>query len=53
MEACGVPGCIQVNETTDAKLRDKYLFEDRGEFYVKGKGGVKTCFLKGRKAVRS
>jgi len=49
MEACGTPGCIQVNQTTYAKLRDKYIFEDRGEFYVKGKGEVKTYFLKGRR----
>ena len=49
MEAFGAPGCIQVNETTYARLRDKYIFEDRGEFYVKGKGEVKTYFLKGRK----
>lgn len=53
MEAYGTPGCIQVNETTYAKLRDKYAFEDRGEFYVKGQGEVKTYFLKGRKPGRS
>ena len=34
-------------------LRDKYLFENRGEFYVKDKGELKTYFLKGRKAIRS
>lgn len=53
MEAYGTTGCIQVNETTYAKLRDKYAFEDRGEFYVKGKGEVKTYFLKGRKSGRT
>ena len=52
MEAFGAPGIIQVSESTYAKLRDKYIFEDRGEFYVKGKGEVKTYFLKGRKLVR-
>jgi adenylate cyclase len=49
METYGAPGFIQVNETTYARLRDKYLFEDRGEFYVKDKGGLKTYFLKARK----
>ncbi len=49
METYGAPGCIQVNETTHAMLRDKYLFEDRGEFYIKDKGELKTYFLKGRK----
>jgi adenylate cyclase len=53
METYGAPGCIQVNETTHAKLRDKYLFEERGEFYVKDKGELKTYFLKGRRPVSS
>ena len=51
METYGAPGRIQVNETTYARLRAKYLFEDRGEFYVKDKGELKTYFLKGRKPV--
>jgi adenylate cyclase len=51
METYGAPGRIQVNETTHARLRAKYLFEDRGEFYVKDKGELKTYFLKGRKPV--
>jgi len=51
METYGAPGSIQVNETTYARLRAKYLFEDRGEFYVKDKGEIKTYFLKGRKPV--
>ncbi len=49
METYGAPGHIQVNETTHAKLADKYIFEDRGEFYVKDQGELKTYFLKGRK----
>jgi class 3 adenylate cyclase len=48
METYGAPGYIQVNETTHARLGDKYAFEDRGEFYVKDKGELKTYFLKGR-----
>jgi len=51
METYGAPGSIHVNETTYARLRAKYLFEDRGEFYVKDKGEIKTYFLKGRKPV--
>jgi adenylate cyclase len=49
METYGAPGHIQVNETTYARLCDKYLFEDRGEFFVKDKGELRTYFLKGRK----
>ena len=51
MEIYGAPGHIQVNENTYALLRDRYFFEDRGEFYVKDRGELKTYFLKGRKQV--
>ncbi len=51
METYGAPGHIQVNETTYAKLCDKYLFEERGEFFVKDKGELRTYFLKGRKQI--
>ena len=53
MEAFGAAGCIPVSEATYARLRDRFVFEDRGEFYVKGKGEVKTYFLKGRKPRRA
>jgi adenylate cyclase len=49
METYGAPGHIQLNETTYQRLSDKYVFEDRGEFYVKDKADLKTYFLKGRK----
>jgi len=51
MELYGAPGSIQLNETTHVLLRDRYLFEERGEFYVKDKGELKTWFLKGRKPI--
>jgi len=51
MEIYGAPGSIQLNETTHALLRDRYLFEERGEFFVKDQGELKTYFLKGRKPV--
>lgn len=50
METYGAPGCIQVNESTHARLRDKYIFEDRGEFFVKDKADLRTFFLKSRKS---
>lgn len=49
MAAYGAPGCIQVVESTYERLREKYLFEERGEFYLKGRGDVRTYFLKGRR----
>ena len=52
METYGAPSHIQVNETTYARLCDKYLFGNRGEFYVKDRGELKTYFLKGRKPIR-
>jgi PAS domain S-box-containing protein len=49
MESHGIPGCIQVSETTYQILRDKFLFEQRGAIDVKGKGQMQTYFLKCRK----
>jgi adenylate cyclase len=53
MAIYGAPGCIQVNQSTHAHLLGRYIFEERGEFYVKDKGELKTYFLKGRKPVLS
>lgn len=50
LQASGVEGTIQVSETTCRKLSDRYLFEPRGEFYVRGIGDVTTYLLKGRKS---
>jgi adenylate cyclase len=49
MEMYGSPGHIQVNQSAYAKLRNKYDFEDRGEFSIKNNASLKTYFLKGRK----
>jgi class 3 adenylate cyclase len=45
MESNGVPGRIQCTETTYALLRGEFVFEDRGEIEVKGKGAMRTYFL--------
>ncbi|MEG4004940.1 adenylate/guanylate cyclase domain-containing protein [Microcoleus sp. Pol11C1] len=49
MESHGLPGCIQVTETTYQQLREKYSFESRGAIEVKGKGEMTTYLLKCRK----
>ncbi|OQY52825.1 MAG: guanylate cyclase [Candidatus Parabeggiatoa sp. nov. 2] len=49
MESQGVPDCIQVSETTYEHIKDKFIFEPRDPFYVKGKGDMVTYLLKGRK----
>jgi class 3 adenylate cyclase len=48
MESQGIPGAIQVTETTYQCLQDKYQFEERGTIPIKGKGEMKTYLLKSR-----
>jgi class 3 adenylate cyclase len=49
MESHGLGGGIQVTTTTYERLRDKYLFEERGLIQVKGKGEMMAYLLLGRK----
>lgn len=49
MESQGIPGCIQVTESTYERLRDNYIFEQRGAIQVKGKGEMTTYLLIGKK----
>lgn len=49
MESHGIPGEIQVTEQIYELLKEKFLFEERGEIDVKGKGLMKTYFLKGNR----
>jgi class 3 adenylate cyclase len=53
MESHGTPGYIQVTQATYERLRDNYLFKERGVIQVKGKGEMTTYFLTGRKFNRS
>lgn len=49
MESQGLPGCIQVTETTCEILsRADYFLEDRGHVDIKGRGHMHTFLLKGR-----
>ncbi|MBS1528883.1 MAG: adenylate/guanylate cyclase domain-containing protein [Bacteroidetes bacterium] len=48
MESHGIPGEIQVSETTWALLKGKYRFEERGMVEVKGKGMMRVFLLKGK-----
>jgi len=50
MESQGISGAIQVTAQTYERLRDKYLFEERGVIRVKGKGEMTTYLLTGRKS---
>ncbi|MBI2925614.1 MAG: response regulator [Verrucomicrobia bacterium] len=49
MEAYGLPGCVQVTQATYERLQGRYDFEDRGAIEVKGKGQMKTYFLRRKK----
>jgi class 3 adenylate cyclase len=45
MESHGVPGRINCSQDIYDKLKDKFVFEDRGEMEVKGKGIMRMFFL--------
>jgi adenylate cyclase len=49
MESHGLPGQIQVCAATYERLRDRYLFEARGQVCVKGKGEMATYLLTGKR----
>lgn len=49
MESHGIPGFIQVTESTYKLLQDKYDFKERGCLDIKGRGQMQTYFLVGRK----
>lgn len=49
MEETSEPARIQVTDTFADRLRDRFVFEPRGETDVKGKGLVRTSFLVGEK----
>ena len=49
MESLGVPGRMQVTESTRARLRDAFEFEPRGTIDVKGLGPTATYFVTGRR----
>lgn len=48
MESHGLPGMIQVSQSTYEKLQGKYQFQERGVIPIKGKGQLKTYFLIGK-----
>lgn len=50
MESHGIPGAVQVTDSTYHLLKDKYLFEERGAIEVKGKGEMTAYLLQGRKS---
>jgi class 3 adenylate cyclase len=49
MESHGVPDGIQVSKSTYEFLKYKYIFEERGEIELKGRGEVRSYLLTGRR----
>jgi class 3 adenylate cyclase len=52
MEQYGLSGGIQVTGNVYRRLKDRYMFESRGAFYVEGEGDVETYLLRGKKLAR-
>lgn len=50
MESQGLPGYIQVTAAIYDRLKDEYVFEERGTINVKGKGEMITYWLKAKKS---
>ena len=48
MESHGVPGQIQVTDSTRRRLSAPFVLEERGAVDIKGKGEMRTWFLNGR-----
>ncbi len=46
MESHGIPGCIQVSETTYSLLKTSFSLDSRGIISIKGKGDMNTYILK-------
>jgi len=51
MESSGVPGAIQVSESTYLALKEDFVLVERGIIQCKGIGDVKTYFLKERRTM--
>ncbi|GAB1539330.1 hypothetical protein NUACC21_19960 [Scytonema sp. NUACC21] len=48
MESTGLPGETQVTATVYERLKEKFIFQQRGSVLVKGKGEMTTYLLQGR-----
>jgi adenylate cyclase len=49
MESTDQAGCIQVPQNVYERLRDEFVFEERGDVDIKGKGVMHTWYLVGRR----
>jgi adenylate cyclase len=49
MESTGVPGQIQLPQEAYERLKDEFVFDERGEVSIKGKGVMRTWLLIGQR----
>ena len=49
LESHGVAGQIQVSEATRDRVSNQFVFSERGEIDLKGRGSMRTFFLMGRR----
>lgn len=49
MESTGAPGSVQVSHETYLRIRNMYVFEDRGKIDMKGKGPMRAWLIKERR----
>ncbi len=49
MESTGIPGEIQVTAAVYDRLKEQFIFQERGTIIIKGKGEMMTYLLMGRK----
>ncbi|MEM9925502.1 MAG: adenylate/guanylate cyclase domain-containing protein [Cyanobacteria bacterium P01_D01_bin.50] len=49
MESHGIPGNIQISQTTYEKVKDNYILESRGLIEIKGKGEMQTYLVIGNR----
>jgi adenylate cyclase len=52
MESTAVVGRIQVPQAVYERLSNRFVFEERGDVDVKGKGAIHTWYLVGRHGQR-
>ena len=52
-EASGHPEKIHITEAVKNNLGDDFMFQDCGEIMIKGKGMMKSYFLKGKKEIKN
>ena len=49
MDSQGLPNAIQVTADVYERLQDRFVFQQRGEIWVKGRGNMMTYLLTARK----